>query len=149
MAEVRSYAADQIQAFYERIRLPSQLRKPTVSGLSPEESLSFLRTLQQHTLVAIPFENLSLHYGRAALSLHPDDLYHKIVESKGRGGYCMENNLIFGTVVRSIGYHLYPAGARVCEGAPSYHGWYSQFTNTNRSGVTSVQGSHDQHCHNW
>jgi arylamine N-acetyltransferase len=123
MAAIVSYDTSQIQAFFDRIKLPSQLRKRTVSGLSPEDALSFLKTLQKHNLVAIPFENLNLHYGRSGISLRPDDLYHKIVESKGRGGYCMENNFIFGTVLRSLGYQLYPTGARVCEGAPSYNGW--------------------------
>ncbi|KAF2103852.1 cysteine proteinase [Rhizodiscina lignyota] len=123
MAAVLTYNADHIQAYYERIKFPQEQRKPTISGLSPDEALSFLKALQKYTLVAIPFENLNLHYGRTGISLHPEDLYRKIVGSGVRGGYCMENNFIFGTIMRSLGYNLYNAGARVCDVPPNFNGW--------------------------
>lgn len=40
----------------------------------------------------------------------------------GRGGYCMENNCFFGTVLRSIGFDVYSAGARV-KSPSGYGGW--------------------------
>ncbi|MBE7179987.1 MAG: arylamine N-acetyltransferase [Terriglobus roseus] len=116
-----TYDADQIQRYYDRIKLPSARRVLTVDGLDPETSLAYLKLLQQHHLVAIPFESLSLHYGPHTVSLHPDALFRKVVCSNGRGGYCMENNFLFGTLLRSVGYTLYPAGARVMH-SPEYTG---------------------------
>lgn len=40
----------------------------------------------------------------------------------GRGGYCMENNCFFGTILRSIGFDVYSAGARV-KSPDGYGGW--------------------------
>ena len=88
-----------------------------------ELSLIILRSLQQHQLAHVPFENLSLHYSLdKVLDLDPDALYEKIV-TKGRGGYCMENNCFFATILRSIGYKVYSVGARVHEGDGAYTAW--------------------------
>lgn len=40
----------------------------------------------------------------------------------GRGGYCMENNCFFGTILRSIGFDVYSVGARV-KSPDGYGGW--------------------------
>lgn len=40
-------------------------------------------------------------------------LFHEIVErNSGRGGYCMENTAIFGTILASLGYDITTTGAR-------------------------------------
>ena len=94
-----------------------------MSNESAENALEYLSLLQKHHLAAIPFENLSLHYSsHRQISLHSDELYKKIVESDGRGGYCMENTCIFGILLRSLGFQLYSAGARVNEGGV-FKGW--------------------------
>lgn len=41
-------------------------------------------------------------------------LYKEIVRD-GRGGDCMENNCFLGTVLGSLGFRVYGAGARVAE----------------------------------
>ena len=88
-----------------------------------ESTLLALRALHQHQLARVPFENLSLHYSlHKTIDLNPDALYEKIV-TNGRGGYCMENNCFFGTVLRSLGYKVYDAGARVHEGDGKYTAW--------------------------
>ncbi|KAI4129771.1 MAG: hypothetical protein LQ338_002081 [Usnochroma carphineum] len=95
---------------------------------TPEESLQSLAVLQKHQLATYPFENLSLHYSPThSISLDLDVLYQKFIE-KGRGGYCMENNAFFGTVLRSLGYDVTSVGARVCMGvnggnAAKYGSW--------------------------
>jgi len=77
--------------------------------------LKFLTQLQQHQLCTVPFENLSLHYSsHHTISIDAEYLYSKIV-GNGRGGYCMENNCFFGTVLRTLGFTVYSAGARVNE----------------------------------
>ena len=92
-------------------------------------SLEFLRILQIHQLSKVPFENLSIHYSaHHTVSLDADTLYEKIVgNARGRGGYCMENNCFFGTILRTLGFKVYSAGARVFEsdeGGGTYTPWY-------------------------
>ncbi|KAL8798808.1 MAG: hypothetical protein Q9182_006380 [Xanthomendoza sp. 2 TL-2023] len=79
--------------------------------------LNELTELQRHHLTTFPFENLSLHYSPThTISLDADVLYTKFVRDKrGRGGYCMENNAFFGTILRSLGYEVTSVGARVCD----------------------------------
>ena len=97
--------------------------KDMFHDLSPDLALDALRSIQQHVLASIPFENLSLHYSaHKTVNLDPDALYEKLV-TKGRGGYCMENNCFFGTVLRSLGYRIYDAGARVHGGGGNYLAW--------------------------
>ncbi|KAL8726830.1 MAG: hypothetical protein Q9166_006446 [cf. Caloplaca sp. 2 TL-2023] len=93
-------------------------------------SLTNLRSLQQHHLTTYPFENLSLHYSLThTISLDVDALYEKFVGAgRGRGGYCMENNALFGTVLRTLGYEVTSVGARICDSVTggeglSYGGW--------------------------
>ncbi|KAK3063588.1 hypothetical protein LTS18_014344, partial [Coniosporium uncinatum] len=118
-----TYTPEQLQQFYKRVNFPPKYIRPNVTDASPEEQFDFLCKLQRYTLCAIPFENLSLHYSpHHSVSIHPDALFSKIVESSGRGGYCMENNALFGTVLNSLGYTFYSAGARV-HTPTGYEGW--------------------------
>jgi N-acetyltransferase len=84
--------------------------------------LDFLKKLMKRQLATVPFENLSLHYStHKTVTLDPQKVFQKIVGSNcgkgegGRGGYCMENNVFFGTVLRSLGYEVYSVGAKVSE----------------------------------
>ncbi|PNS18055.1 hypothetical protein CAC42_4014 [Sphaceloma murrayae] len=112
----------QLTAFYDRISLPAlhrHLPSPSLTTLlrSPAASLTFLSALLRHSLATIPFENLSLHYSaHHTVSITPSSLYAKIVTpSSRRGGYCMENNGLFLLVCRSLGFDIYPVGAKVNE----------------------------------
>jgi arylamine N-acetyltransferase len=92
--------------------------------------LATLRRMQLWQLAAVPFGNLVLHYSaHHVVSLDTETLFTKIVERR-LGGYCMENNAFFATVLRSLGYDLYTAGARVSnaistsrEDPEGYSGW--------------------------
>ena len=107
------YDNGQISQYFEMIQLPEQHQKT--------RSLDSLTALLQRHLCHVPFENLSIHYSpHHHVSLDPDLLFDKIVAREaGRGGYCMENNSFFGTMLRSLGYDLVPVGARVHEGVTS------------------------------
>lgn len=88
-----------------------------------DDPLAFLTALQRHHMARVPFESLSLHYSRCRLlSLDPEDLFRKIVE-QGRGGYCMEVNTFFASVLRGFGLTLFSAGGRV-RGPDGYTGWW-------------------------
>lgn len=92
------------------------------------------------------FENLQLHYSsHHSISLDPEHLYTKIVEKDNRGGYCMENNCFFGTVLRTLGFSLHSAGARVAiaaSGTPAegYFGWYYPLFLSARAHMLIVPG---------
>ena len=119
-----TYNDDQITAYLDRIKLPEKERKYEVAELTPEEQLHFLAQLQKHQLAEIPFENLTLHYSfHRQISIDPEELFKKVVsDNNGRGGHCMENNFLFDTLLRSLGFRIYSAGARVFDDG-SWSGW--------------------------
>lgn len=86
-----------------------------IKSLGEDHQLRYLDKLIRHQLCNVPFENLDLHYSTVkGVSLDPDHVFHKVVERRaGRGGYCMQNNSFFATVLRSLGFEVYSAGARV------------------------------------
>jgi arylamine N-acetyltransferase len=118
------YSSEQLSRYFQHIGLPSPSAKPG--------SLEYLTELVKLQLATVPFENLSLHYSKhRLLSLDTNDLFDKVV-GRGRGGYCMENNTFFGAVLRSLGFKLINAGARVSHataGRPGggYMGWEAHF----------------------
>ena len=113
----------EIEVYYDRIGLAKNHRTYNVKAFSDGEALGHLDLLIKLHLINIPFENLSLHYSQnRTISLHPSILYGKIIKSKGRGGYCMENNTIFACLLRSLGYEIYSTGARIF-GNEEYMGW--------------------------
>lgn len=78
-----------------------------------EDPLETLSRIQLWQLAAVPFGNLVLHYSpHHTIPLDMETLFSKIVERRF-GGYCMENNAFFATVLRALGYELYTTGARV------------------------------------
>jgi arylamine N-acetyltransferase len=56
MAE--EYSKDQVTQYYNRIGLPEALWIYDISEVSPKAALSYLRQLQKHHLVSVPFENI-------------------------------------------------------------------------------------------
>ncbi|KAF2749420.1 N-hydroxyarylamine O-acetyltransferase [Sporormia fimetaria CBS 119925] len=115
---------DQVTAYFDRIKLPETERHYEIAGFDDDTALSYLQLLQKHHLVWIPFENLTLHYSfHRQISINPDDLFKKIVsDDNGRGGYCMENNTLFATLLRTLGFTLHSAGARVFDDG-QWTGW--------------------------
>eukprot|EP01113_Clastostelium_recurvatum_P043711 TRINITY_DN7275_c0_g1_i5.p1 TRINITY_DN7275_c0_g1~~TRINITY_DN7275_c0_g1_i5.p1 ORF type:complete len:302 (+),score=38.65 TRINITY_DN7275_c0_g1_i5:378-1283(+) len=76
-------------------------------------SLATLTLLMRRHLSVVPWENLDIHYSQShRLSVNPGDVHHNVVERK-RGGYCMQNNTGFCTLLRSLGFKVYTGGARV------------------------------------
>ncbi|KAK5087925.1 hypothetical protein LTR05_002141 [Lithohypha guttulata] len=111
------YTQDQLEQYFRHIQLPQAdyTSRDELQSHTPDAKLSFLAQLTRHQLCKVPFENLDLHYATVkGVSLDSDHLFHKVVErNAGRGGYCMQNNSFYGTVLRSLGYNVMSAGARV------------------------------------
>ncbi|KAM0217422.1 hypothetical protein ACHAPQ_003872 [Fusarium lateritium] len=113
MAERITYDQSQLSAYYGRIALPEKVRLSGIHYFPPEAQLEYLSTLTRQQLLTVPFENLTLHYSwNRVVDVSADHLYDKIVGEK-RGGYCMENNSFFHTVLLSLGYEVYMVAARV------------------------------------
>ncbi len=81
-------------------------------------TLSTLRRLHRAHLLAVPFENLDIHLGRAIV-LDERALFDKLV-TRRRGGFCYEQNGLFAAVLRELGFDVTLLEARVfgAEGQP-------------------------------
>ena len=118
-----AYSREQIDQFLEHIGLPENL-------WHADPSPSLLNALHVHTLSTLPYENLSLHYNPThSIILEPQHLFQKVVgDKRGRGGYCMENAILYNHILRGLGFDAYTAGVRTrarVNGIPQgeYPGW--------------------------
>ncbi|KAH8671907.1 hypothetical protein BGZ60DRAFT_23020 [Tricladium varicosporioides] len=123
-----AYTPSQVRLYEAHISLPQQFR--TTSSSPPIHNLAYLTALHIHQISSAPYENLILHYSsHHSVSLDPQALFKKIVEDKrGRGGYCMENSILFNHMLRALGWEVYMAGVRIrprVGGVPvgAYIGW--------------------------
>src|SRR5688500_13068678 len=73
-----------------------------------------LSRLQRSHLLAVPFENLDIHWNQP-ISVDLGRFYKKIVEQK-RGGFCYELNGLFNELLRSLGFTTRLISARVFNG---------------------------------
>jgi N-hydroxyarylamine O-acetyltransferase len=73
-----------------------------------------LRDLQIAHLLAVPFENLSIH-AKEPIVLEDAALFTKIVEAR-RGGFCYEANGLFAALLRELGFEVAMLSAGVANG---------------------------------
>lgn len=90
-----------IKAYLERINYRGSLA-PTAENL---------RALQVAHLLAVPFENLSIHANQPIV-LEDEALFTKIVERR-RGGFCYEANGLFASLLRALGFDVVMLSAGV------------------------------------
>ncbi|MBN9389848.1 MAG: arylamine N-acetyltransferase [Chloroflexi bacterium] len=81
-----------------------------------------LRALHVAHLLAVPFENLDIHAGRK-ITVGAEHAYKKIVGER-RGGFCYEQNGLFGAVLTAIGFGVTYLSGRV---ARKSGGWGPEF----------------------
>jgi N-hydroxyarylamine O-acetyltransferase len=72
-----------------------------------------LRNLHHAHMLAVPFENLDIHWGRPIV-LDEKSLYEKIVRRR-RGGFCYEANGLFAVLLRELGFNVALLSARVMD----------------------------------
>lgn len=94
--------------YLERIGVAAPLERA-----EREPSLATLRALHEAHLLAVPFENLSIHYGQPII-LRDDLLYEKIVRQR-RGGFCYELNGLFAWLLRQLDFAVSLLSAGVAE----------------------------------
>ncbi|KAK6070671.1 arylamine n-acetyltransferase 1 [Seiridium cupressi] len=130
MADRMRFDDSQLADYYARIALPKDKHSLSTGNLSNEEQLRYLELLKKHHLVNIPFENLTLHYSwHRVVDVKPRHLFSKIVKQNGRGGYCMEVNSLFHTLLLTLGFNVYMAGARVYDPGRKFYGGFSHCVN--------------------
>lgn len=95
-----------IDAYFERIGF--------AGSIAP--SLETLNQLHQLHPAAIPYENLDPLMG-APVRLDLRNVEQKLVFDR-RGGYCFEQNTLFGAVLRSLDFEVKVHAARVLWGTP-------------------------------
>jgi len=82
---------------------------------APAADLDGLAAVQRAHRFAIPFENLDIPLGRG-IAIDPDTVFDKLV-TRRRGGYCFEQNRLFGDALGALGFTRRPLLARVWLGA--------------------------------
>ncbi len=92
-----------VKAYLERI----DYRGP----LTPDAET--LRALHSAHLLAVPFENLSIH-AREPVVLDDEALFAKIV-GRRRGGFCYEANGLFAALLRALGFDVAMLSAGVAK----------------------------------
>lgn len=97
-----------IRKYLERIRYNG--------GLEPD--LDLLKKLQKAHLVAVPFENLDIHY-RIPILLDTGRIFEKVVLNR-RGGFCYELNGLFCNLLLELGYNARRISARVYKNEEGY-----------------------------
>ena len=121
------YSQEQASQFLAHIGIPAQFRLEN----DPARDYAFLKALHVHMITAVPYENLLLHYSaQRRVDTNPQTVFQKIIRGvgKGRGGYCMENSLLFLNMLKAIGFRVYPVGVKIrprVNGVPGgdYIGW--------------------------
>ena len=109
-----TYSESQLEQYYERIALPAPRRLFSVTALSAKDQLDHLAVLLKYHVIHVPFENLVQHYSwHRVINTDALHVFGKIVGQTGRGGYCMETNVLFHTVLLSLGFKCYTAQGRV------------------------------------
>lgn len=94
---------DEIHEVHEKMNIDAYLKRINYTG-SLEPTAETLRALQVAHLLAVPFENLSIHAGEPIV-LNEDSLFGKIVENR-RGGFCYEANGLFAGLLRALGFEV-------------------------------------------
>ena len=92
------------------MKLPLYLERIDYGG-AIEPNFATLVALQEAHVCSVPFENLDVQLGRP-LSIRIEDAFEKIVLN-GRGGWCYEQNGLFGWALTQIGFGVTRIAASV------------------------------------
>jgi N-hydroxyarylamine O-acetyltransferase len=92
------------------MRLQHYLDRIEYAG-NVEPSFTTLAALQEAHVCSVPFENLDVQLGRP-LSIRIEEAYEKIVVNS-RGGWCYEQNGLFGWALSEIGFDVSRIAASV------------------------------------
>jgi N-hydroxyarylamine O-acetyltransferase len=98
-----------------QIDLAAYLARIGIEAPARADAAGLAAVHRAHRL-AIPFENLDVILGRG-VSLDPEAVFDKLV-TRRRGGYCFEQNQLFGRALAALGFTVRPLLARVWLAGP-------------------------------
>ncbi|KAA8596118.1 hypothetical protein FQN60_011409 [Etheostoma spectabile] len=93
------------------MNLDEYFKRIGLHGPYDNPDLATLKLIHKQHVMSVPFENLSIHCGEPNI-MDLEVIFNKIVRSR-RGGWCLENNFLFGWVLREMGYDTTMLGSRV------------------------------------
>ncbi|XP_019722346.1 arylamine N-acetyltransferase, pineal gland isozyme NAT-10-like [Hippocampus comes] len=93
------------------MNLEEYFKRIGFQGPHDKADLTTLKLIHKQHIMSIPFENLDMHCGRT-IGMDVEVIFDKIVR-QGRGGWCMENNLLLSWALREMGYDVIVLAARV------------------------------------
>jgi N-hydroxyarylamine O-acetyltransferase len=114
-------------AYLERIHY--DIHAPLDEGRSPdslEPSLQVLQEVHEAHMLAVPFENLSIHYGEH-ICLDEEWIHDKIVR-RHRGGFCYELNGLFARLLLRLGFTVTLLSAEVAQEEGGYSPEFDHLT---------------------
>uniref|UniRef100_A0A3B3ZVG3 arylamine N-acetyltransferase n=2 Tax=Periophthalmus magnuspinnatus TaxID=409849 RepID=A0A3B3ZVG3_9GOBI len=91
-----------LKQYFKRIGFSGSFEKP---------DLATLKLIHKLHVMSIPFENLSIHCGEK-ITMDLELVFDKIINRR-RGGWCLENNFLFGWVLQKMGYNSTSLGSKV------------------------------------
>uniref|UniRef100_A0A3P9ICA4 arylamine N-acetyltransferase n=1 Tax=Oryzias latipes TaxID=8090 RepID=A0A3P9ICA4_ORYLA len=97
------------------MKLEEYFQRIGFRGSRDKADLATLKAIHKLHVMSIPFENLSIHCGERNI-MDLELIFNKLVRSK-RGGWCLENNYLFGWVLREMGFNTTTFGANVFSSA--------------------------------
>ncbi|XP_011491989.1 arylamine N-acetyltransferase, pineal gland isozyme NAT-10-like [Oryzias latipes] len=104
------------------MKLEEYFQRIDFRGSRDKADLATLKAIHKLHVMSIPFENLSIHCGERNIMDLPI-IFNKLVRSK-RGGWCLENNYLFGWVLREMGFNTTMLSSRVFN---SIHGDFGPY----------------------
>ncbi|MDF0600052.1 arylamine N-acetyltransferase [Psychromarinibacter sp. C21-152] len=128
-----TFTPNDLALYLDRLGLPE----------APPATADGLATLQHAHLGAIPFENIDPFLGRVP-DLSPEALTKKLLQDR-RGGYCYEQNSLFGAALAACGFTARRALCRVRQrrpfpGARSHLAWLVMLDDGTRLADTGFGG---------
>ncbi|XP_037609309.1 arylamine N-acetyltransferase, pineal gland isozyme NAT-10-like [Sebastes umbrosus] len=94
-----------------KMNLEEYFKRIGVHGSFDKLDIATLKLIHKQHVMSIPFEDLSIHCGEKII-MDLEVIFNKMVRSS-RGGWCLENNFLFGWVLREMGYDTTTLGSRV------------------------------------
>src|SRR5262245_42521904 len=120
-----SETRDVMKAQHEKMNIEAYLKRINYDG-PRDPTPKTLRALQVAHLLAVPFENLSIHAGEPIV-LDEGALFSKIVEAK-RGGFCYECNGLFAGLLRELGFEVAMLSAGVAHATGGFGPEFAHMT---------------------
>ncbi len=88
---------------WPKVNLGSYFKRIGFRG-DAQPTMATLRLLVRHHVLSVPFENIDVLMGRS-LTTDAGEAFEKIVD-RGRGGWCYEQNGLFGSVLGQMGFDV-------------------------------------------